>query len=188
MSRGCDLSLEFAILADYWFGDLPPADAERIGEHLFACDGCGDRLRALAALGDGVRRLAHRGAIQVAVTPSFLETATRAGLRVREYAVPSGGRVACTLTPQDDLLVSRLGADFTGVKRLDVVSQVEGAPEQRVEDVPVSPEARELIVLQAMPWVRALGPTVLHIRLVARDGAGERVLGDYTFDHTPSLA
>jgi hypothetical protein len=67
-----------------------------------------------------------------------------------------------------------------------VVSQVEGAPEQRIEDVPVNPEARELIVLQAVPWVRGLGPTVLHIRLVAREGVGERVLGDYTFDHTPT--
>lgn len=38
---------------------------------------------------------------------------------------------------------------------------------------------------QAMPWVREMGHTVVCVRLVRRDEAGERVLGDYTFAHTP---
>jgi hypothetical protein len=56
----------------------------------------------------------------------------------------------------------------------------------RAEDVPVNPEAPELIVAQSMPALRALGPSVIHMRLVSRDPAGDRVLGDYTFAHTPS--
>jgi len=39
---------------------------------------------------------------------------------------------------------------------------------------------------QSMPAVRALGRAVLHFRLVAREGPDDRVLGDYTFDYTPT--
>ena len=38
----------------------------------------------------------------------------RQGLRVREYRVPAGGRVDCTVTADDDLLVSHLEGDFRG--------------------------------------------------------------------------
>lgn len=186
MKHGCDQPLELAVLVDYWFGELSTADAERVEEHLLECDGCGDRLRALVAVGDGLRELAHQGAVQMIVTPSFLETASRAGLRAREYVVAPGARVACTVTAQDDLLIGRMRADFTGVSDLDVLLRVEGQPEVRIKDVPVSPDARELIMAQAMPVMRTLGRAVLHVRLVAREGPGERVLGDYTFDHTPT--
>ena len=120
------------------------------------------------------------------VTPSFLDTASREGLRLREYVVPPGGRVACTVTAQDDLLIARMRADFTGVSNLDVLLQVEDQPEVRIKDVPVSPDAHELIMVQAMPAARRLGRSVLRYRLVAPEGAGERILGDYTFDHTPT--
>ena len=183
---GCLSSIPLPTLVDYWFGDLPAAEAEPVEEHLFACSGCGEVLRAVVAMGDGIRRLAHRGAVSMVVTPSFLEAATRAGLRAREYVVPPGGRVACTVTMQDDLLFGRMRADFTGVSRLDLLVRVEGQPEARIEDLPISPEAEELIVAQSMPAARALGHTVFHFRLIAREGAGERVLGDYTFAHTPT--
>lgn len=186
MTRGCDDLLPFPALVSYWFGELPAADADRVEEHLFACDRCGDRARAFVALGDGVRRLAHRGAVHVVVTPSFLEAASRAGLTTREYAVPPGGRVACTVTPRDDLLVGRMQADFRGVSRLDLVLQAAGQQALRLEDVPFSPDARELILLESMPAARAMGRVEIHVRLLAREGSHERVLGDYTFDHTPT--
>jgi putative zinc finger protein len=186
--RACDQPLEFRDLVDYWFEELSTPDAERVEQHLFECDDCGGRLRALAALRDGVRRLAHAGTVQMTVTRSFLETAAREGLRSREYVVRPGERVACTVTAQDDLLISRMRADFTGVSRLDVLLRVEGEPEVRIPDVPIGRDAEELIMAQAMPAIRALGRAVLHYRLVAREGPSERVLGDYTFDHTPTLA
>jgi hypothetical protein len=186
VTRGCEEPLDLRTLVDYWFGDLSDAEAERVEEHLFQCDDCGGRLRALAELGDGVRRLAREGAVQMVVAPSFLEAAARNGLRVREYVVPPGGRVDCTVTRQDDLLISRMRADFTGVSRLDVCARAEGHPEVWIRDVPVSPDASELMIAQAMPALRALSRTVVHYRLVAREGELERVLGDYAFDHTPT--
>lgn len=188
MKPGCDRPLELPALSDYWFAELPEPEAGQVEEHLFACDECGARLRALLALGEGVRRLAHEGAIQVVVPPSFLEAASRAGLRIREYVVAPGGSVDCTVTPADDLLVGRMRADFRGTSRLDVLVEVEGQPVRTIEDVPVSPGAGELILAQSMPAARALGNVVFRFRLVAREGLDGRVLGDYTFRHAPTVS
>lgn len=188
MSGACARPLELATLADYWFEDAEPAEQERVEQHLMECEACSARLRGLVALGEGVRRAAREGAVQVVVSAAFVETAGRHGLRTREYRVPPGGRVACTVTPEDDLLLSRLEADFRGVSRLDVVSSWEGGPEQRVDDVPVSPDARELILAQSMPAMRALGDGVMRVRLVASEESGERLLGEYTFAHSPTRA
>ena len=183
MSARCPEPLGTRVLADYWFGDLSEPEQDRVEEHLMGCHDCSRALGELAAIGDGVRQLTPQGAFHVVVGPSFLETASRRGLRVREYAVSPGGRVACTVTAEDDLVISRLRGDFRGVTRLDLVAWTEGEPEQRVEDVPVDPSAPELIVAQSMPALRAMGTCVTRMRLVAD---GDRVLGEYTFAHTPS--
>jgi hypothetical protein len=186
MSGACDRPIELAVLIDYWLEDRDSPDDERIEEHLLGCDGCSGRLRELTALAAGVRRLAHDGAVAMVVTPSFLEKAAEEGLRTREYRLAPGERVSCTVTPDDDLLVGRLLGDFQGVQRLDVVTQTEGEPEHRIHDVPVSPNAQELIVAQAMPMVRGLGRALYRMRLLAQEPGGERVIGEYTFDHFPT--
>jgi hypothetical protein len=180
----CSEPLDLATLVDYWFGDLDGPDLDGIEEHLLECDACGSVLRSLMAMGDGVRRLARQGAFGVVVSPSFLETALQQGLRVREYRVPAGGRVACTVTAEDDLLVGRLQGDFRGVSRLDLVVQVEDGPEHRVFDLPVSPSSSELIVAQAMPALRAMLSSSMRMRLLAREGESDRLVGEYTFAHT----
>ena len=182
----CSEPLDLATLVDYWFGDLAGPDLDRVEEHLLECDLCGSMLRSLVATGDGVRRLAREGAFGVVVSPSFLETASRQGLRVREYRVPAGGCVDCTVTAEDDLLVGRLQGDFRGVSRLDLVVQFEDGSEHRVFDLPVSPSSPELIVAQAMPAVRALPSSTTRMRLLAREGEGDRLVGEYTFAHTRS--
>ena len=182
----CSEPLDLATLVDYWFGDLDGPDLDRVEEHMLECDACGSVLRSLVATGDGVRRLAREGAFGVVVSPAFLETASRQGLRVREYRVPAGGRVDCTVTAEDDLLVSYLEGDFRGVSRLDLVVQVEDGPEHRVFDLPISPSSPELIVAQAMPALRALPSATMRMRLLAREGEGDRLVGEYTFAHTAS--
>jgi len=187
MSARCEQPIDPADLLDYWLTDGERPDDDAIEEHLLGCDACSGRLRGLAALGEGVRQLARRGAVEVVVTPSFLEKAEREGLRTREYRVPAGGRVDCTVTREDDLLVGRLQGDFRGITRLDVIALEEGRPEQRIPDVPVSPDAGELILAQSMPFLRAMGRTRTRVRLLAQEAGGERLVGEYTFDHTPTV-
>lgn len=182
----CLEALDLAVLADYWFGDLKLPDEERVEEHLLGCGECSGRLHILVATGEGVRRLARQGAFHLVVSPSFLETASRQGLRVREYSVPPGGRVACTVTAEDDLVVARLEGDFTGITRLDLVRQIEDGPEERFEDLPVASSSHELIVAQSMPALRALASSTTRLRLLAREPGGDRLVGEYTFAHTPS--
>lgn len=184
MTAHCPDPLDPATLVDYWFGDLAGTDEDRVETHLLECDACAAGLRDIAATGDGVRRLAYQGAFHVVVSSSFLEAASRQGLRVREYHVPPGGRVACTVTADDDLLVSRLQGDFRGVSRLDLLVKVEDGPEQRVEDLPVSPTSAEVILAQAMPALRAMGSNVVRMCLLARERGGDRLVGEYTFAHT----
>jgi hypothetical protein len=182
----CPERIDGATLVDYWFGDLARPDEDRVEEHLLECDACGSALRDLVATGDGVRRLAHQGAFNMVVSPSFLEAASRQGLRVREYRVRAGGRVDCTVTADDDLLVGRLQGDFRGISRLDLVVQVENGPEHRVFDLPVSPSSAEVIVTQAMPALRAMPSSTMRMRLLAREGEADRLVGEYMFAHTPS--
>jgi hypothetical protein len=187
MSARCEQPIDPADLLDYWLADGERPDDDAIEEHLLGCDACSGRLRGLAALGEGVRQLARRGAAEAVVTPSFLEQAAREGLRMREYRVRAGERVDCTVTRQDDLVVSRLQGDFRGIMRLDLLELVDGWPEQRILDVPVPRDAGELIIAQSMPLVRALGRTRTRVRLLAQEAGGERLVGEYTFDHTPTV-
>jgi hypothetical protein len=187
MSDACAQPLDLATLVDYWLEDEASPDRESVEEHLIGCEGCSRRLQGLVSIGEGVRRVAQEGAVQVVVTPAFLEQAAREGLRTREYRVTPGGRVACTVLPEDDLVVGRLQGDFTGVSRLDVVSFAEGWPEERLADIPFSPDAPELIVAQAMPALRAMRESVIHMRLLAQEEGSERLLGEYTFAHSPTL-
>jgi hypothetical protein len=187
MIARCREPLELAVLVDYWFGELPPPDQDHLEEHVLDCGECSARLQDLVAIGEGVRRLAPQGAFRVVVSPSFLEAASRQGLRVREYKVPPGGRVACTVTLDDDLIVSRLRGDFREVSRLDLVTQAEDGPERRIENLPIVPSSQELIVAQSMPYLRAImGSCVTRIRLLAHEPGGDRLVGEYTFAHTPS--
>jgi hypothetical protein len=185
VSTPCDRPLEPQTLADYWLdGDV--RDHEELEAHLFACDSCTQRLQDMVTLGEGVARLVRDGSVELVVTPSLLAKATSEGLRIREYRLAPGERVSCTVTPEDDWLVARLVARFDGVSRLDIVAEQDGVPLRRIQDVPFEPEAGELIVAQAMPGVRLLQHAHLRMRLMSQEAGGERLVGEYTFDHHPT--
>lgn len=182
----CATPVPFAALVDYWLGDLDAAREEQVERHLFACGACCATLERVADLVGGIRALVRRGAIAAAVTPEFVEALSRAGLRLRQYAVPRDGSVHCTVAPDDDLLISRLQAPLAGVERLDVVHiEGEGAPPQRLLDVPFSETANEVVLVPRIDRIRALRESTATIRLVAVEPGGERVLGEYRFIHAP---
>jgi hypothetical protein len=186
MSARCDRPIELAALVDYWFEEQADAGDDAIERHLLECESCSGRLRGLVVLGDGVRQLAHAGAIEMVVAPSFLERARREGLRIREYRMPPGGSVVCTVAPEDDLIVGHIEGDFKGTSRLDLVWQGHGAPERRIQDVPVNPDAHELVLVQSMPVMRRMGVASARLRVVAPEPHGPRLVGEYTFNHEPS--
>ena len=182
----CSDPIDATTLADYWLGVLSPDDEDSLEEHLFRCDECGQRLQEVIALAEGIRKLAREGALRLVVSDSFLERATREGLRVRQYSPPAGGRVDCTVTADDDLLVARLAADLSGARRVDLsLCDETGMERERLHDIPFHAAQREVVFNEPIEKARAAPANVLLVKLVAVDEQGDRVLGQYTFNHTP---
>ena len=183
----CTHPLDSGSLADYWLALLPATEEASLEEHLLGCADCSERLEEIAALADGIRQLARSGSLRLIVTQSFLDLAASQGLRVRQYAPPAGGSVNCTVTAQDDLLIGRLAADLSSAERVDVsLCSADGSERGRLRDIPFRRAHTDVIFNEPIQAARALASGVLLVKLVAVEGQGERVLADYTFNHTAS--
>ncbi len=186
-STHCPMPLALEVLEDYWLADLSQSEEVAAEQHLLACDECSGRLRDVVKLADGIRAVARGGTLRVVVTDAFLNRLAQEGLHVREYRVTPGGRVACTLTAEDDLVVGRFVAPLGGVERVDLAQyDAEGGEVQRFRDLPFDPTAGEVLFTARTDVLRTLPATVQRYRLIAVEAGGERVLAEYTFAHTPS--
>ena len=185
----CLNPIDAAMLADYWIAALPESEEESIEQHLFTCDDCGARLREVMALADGVRSLAREGSLRMTVSDAFLKHAAGEGLRIREYAPPRGGRIECTVTAEDDFLIARLTADLSGAKRVDLcICDGLGVEQLRMPDIPVHVGANSVLYQESITYAKASSSNRMIARLVALDDeGGERLLGEYTFNHTRTL-
>ena len=185
----CSNPIDAAVLADYWLAALASSEEEAVEEHLLDCDRCGARLREVIALAEGVRNLAREGCLRMVVSDVFLQRAAQEGLHVREYAPPPGGGVQCTVTTEDDILVGRLAANLSGVKRVDLsICDQRGVEQLRLPDIPVHSGASNVVYQESITFWKAAPTCKMIARLVTFDEAGsERLLGEYTFNHTRSL-
>jgi len=183
----CANPIDPATLGDYWLAELSPTEESAVEEHIFSCEDCTRQLQFVIALAEGIRTLARQGNLGMVVTREFLDRLAREGLRAREYAPQAGGAVACTVTAQDDLLIGRLAADLTGIERVDVaLCDPSGAERQRLQDIPFRAGLSEVMLNYPIGLARQSGPDVLVMKLLAVTSQGERLLGEYTFNHTPS--
>jgi hypothetical protein len=185
----CANPIEAAVLMDYWLAALPSADEEAVEQHLMTCDGCGDRLREVIALADGLRALARSGSLQVVISDQVVKRAAATGLRVREYAPPRGEGIQCTVASDDDLLVARLAVDLTTASRVDLSwCDPRGIERHRMADIPIRAEAGSVICQQSITWAKTSPTSSMIARLLAVDEKGEeRLLGEYTFHHTRTI-
>ncbi len=185
----CPNPIDEAVLADYWLAVLADSEEEAVELHLLDCDHCGTRLREMIALAEGVRNLAREGSLRMVVSDAFLQRAAAEGLRIRQYDVPAGGGVECTVTAGDDLLIGRLAANLSGAKRVDIcICDDRGAEQFRLPDIPVHPDTKRINFQESIVFAKASPTSKMIMRLVTFDEAGsERALGEYTFNHTRSL-
>jgi hypothetical protein len=185
----CASPIDAGVLADYWLATLSPHEEEAVEEHLLVCDDCGARLSETIALAEGVRSIAREGSLRLVVSETFLKRAEEEGLHVRQYAPPRGGKVECTITAEDDILVGRLAADLTGAKDVDLsICDGEGTEMLRLPDIPIA-ETRDGVIFQESSTLAKAAPSsVMIVRLLTRDDAdAERILGEYTFDHKRTI-
>lgn len=184
MSATCDEPIGDDVLLDLWTGELAAARRRSVETHLLACEPCARRMERVQAMADGLRSLAEQGRVPGVVLPAVVERLRQGGRRLREYRVRPGGTVHCTVAPDDDVVLSRLVTDFRGVSRVDLVTQLNDGPEQRLNDVPFDPGASELLLVPALEGMIDKAH-VFRLRLLAVGPGGERSLGEYTFDHRP---
>jgi hypothetical protein len=189
MTVNCRTPIDVAVLADYWLAALVNAEEERVEQHLLSCDECGARLREVIALADGIRNLAREGSLRMIVSDRFLERARQEGLRVREYTVPAGGGVQCTVSAEDDVLIGRLAANLSGAGRVDLlICDERGIEQLRLPDIPVHSGAGSVLYQESITFAKAAPTNKMIARLVTLDEGGkERLLGEYTFNHTRTM-
>jgi hypothetical protein len=93
--------------------------------------------------------------------------------------------VQCAVWDDDDVLVTRLRADFSGINAVDAVLRLDTGEEwSRATDIPIAGGSRELIMALPAELVRR-APEVA-IRLTLRSSAASpdtAPLAEYTFDH-----
>lgn len=186
----CARPIEFQQLLAYWLGELPDSDAAALEEHYLGCGHCARRLEQLVALANGIRAAVRDGVVRTVITPSFLADLKRAGMRIREYRVEPGERVACTIRMDDDAVVARMQVPLAGVKRIDLLDSLDLGDgrlhEWRFEDVPFDSAAGEVLNLPSAIAVKSMPRFTSRVRLLCVDDAGERLLGEYTFAHSAS--
>ena len=182
----CASPIPLATLLEYWLGELDAAREAQLDEHLLGCGHCSANLQGLVDLGGEVRAAVRAGAVHAVLTDAFVQRLAAQGLRLREYRVPHNGSVHCTVAPDDDLLITRLDAPLAGIERLDVESAGGGdAGFERLRDVPFDAAAGEVVLTSRMKQIRALPASTVRMRLLAVAPSGERLVGEYTFHHTP---
>ena len=181
----CPTPLADDLVLDWWTGALGVAEARRVERHLLSCGTCAARAQLLAAVAEGVSGLVREGRLPAVLSPIVVERLRHEGRRIREYRLAPGGTVQCSVAPDDDVVLARLRADLSGASRVDLVRRTDDGPEQRLADLPFDPASGELIFAPPADVLRAMPAHVERMRLYAVEPAGERLLGEYTFDHSP---
>jgi len=182
----CPVPIPLDALVAYWLGELDEAAEAQLDEHLFGCGTCSAQLQDLVGLGDGIRMLVQRGRLRAVVTDALPKRLVDAGLRVREYVVSRNGSVHCTIAPDDDVVFARLEAPLTDVRQLDVlVFPAEGPGHERLEHVAFNASASEVVVVPGTDLLRSLPASTMRMQLVAVEHGSDRLIGEYTFHHTP---
>ena len=180
----CIRAIPTSALLTYWMGESVAEEAT-VEEHLMECPHCSMRLASLVRLGQGIRRATRSGNFHGVLSASFIDTLRKDGLRVREYRLQPNTSVACTVTPEDDLVVSYLSAPLREVQRLDLVFEdLVAGHAVRMMDVAFDPAAEQVVLAPNTTALRAFDTGPRRARLIAVQDGVERELGSYTFDHT----
>lgn len=182
----CEGPIPEATLLDYWARDLAQAESERIEEHLFACGDCSERLNQLAAIGSGLTSLVRQGRLSGIVSRALLNRLQRDGVHVRMYSLVPGETVACAVFPGDDLVVTALRADFTGVDAVTLsVTGTAGTPIAHFDDVPLPGLGGEVFYVTPAAVVHEMPSTRLQLTLSSA-GDSSVELGRYVLEHSAS--
>ncbi len=173
-----------ATLLAWWLDELDEEEADDVEAHLFECEECGARLRELLRMGAAVKRALLAGHVAGAVSGRFIDRLREDGLNIREYRLEAGDSVACTVAPDDDLVVSYLQAPLAGVRQLDAVFD-DHTGTHRATHIPFDAQANEVAFIAPTALLKTWGKARQRVRLLTVAQGAERVIAEYTFNHAP---
>jgi len=182
MTAACASPIADEQLVDYWAGELPAADGSALEEHLFSCAECSARLEAVASVAGGVAALARQGRISGIISRAMLNKLQRDGVRVRQFTLDPGETVPCAAYPGDDVVVTSLNANLSGVQSVSLrVTGPGGTTFGAIDDIPVSASSTGVLWVTPGAFVRSMPSTQLRLTLRSADDA---LLGEYVLEHT----
>jgi len=180
----CREPIPFEEVVDYWSGDLTRADEDRIDEHVFTCAACARELADAEALARGIAAMVRGGRLYSIVTDSILNRLAADGLRIRMYTLEGSAVIPCAVWADDDLIVSRIRADFTGADSVSIVTRrASGEEIRRVSDIAIRPGQQEILNAFSAAHLRRLPATQVHVTVTAHAASGDRTLAEYTLEH-----
>ena len=180
----CPAPIGFADVVDYWAGDLTRAEEDRIEEHVFACADCAREFAAVQALARDIASVARDGRLHSVVTDAMLNRLAADGVRIRTYTLEGSGIVPCAVWADDDLVVSRIRADFGEAQSVSIVTrQASGEEINRVSDIAIRAGQREILNAFSAAHLRKLPATRVNVTVMAQIGSEERTIAEYTLEH-----
>lgn len=185
MMHQCQAPIPDLTLLDCWARDLSEGSAlDRVEEHLFTCGDCSARVQQMAAFGAALATLARQGRVSGMVSRAVLNRLQRDGVHVRMFSLVPGETVPCAVFPGDDLIVTALRADFSGVDTVTLsVTGSGGSPFGRYEDVPVSGLGGEVFWANPAALIHQMPSMRLELTLTSA-GAARPELGRYVLEHS----
>jgi hypothetical protein len=171
-------------LLAWWLDELDEVEAHEVEKHLFECEDCSARLRELLQLGAAVKRALLEGHVAGAVNGRFIDRLREDGLNIREYRLAAGASVACTVAPDDDLVVSYLQAPLEGIRQLDAEFD-DHTGVHRTTHIPFDAAANQVAFIAPTALLKTWGVARQRVRLLAVTQGAERLVGEYTFNHSP---
>ena len=183
-AQRCSTPIPFADAVDYWAGELTAAEEQRIEDHVFTCSACGGELAAAEALAQGIAAMARAGRLHSVITDSILNRLAADGVRIRMFTLEGPAVVPCAVWADDELIVSRIRADFSGAGSVTIVTRrASGEEILRVSDVAVRPGQREILNAFSAAQLRKLPATRVHVSVTTNSENGERTIAEYTLEH-----
>jgi hypothetical protein len=146
----------------------------------------GTRLGLSAA---NVRVVRHQGIERLRRCMKLDEELPRVSLdvqrpcRCRSY-LPTGSERWTTSSRPDSRSTCLAAAPLQDVRRLDLIFEGKGW-RQRLQDIAFDPASGEVVFAPSVAELRKLGVTTQRAQLVAVSPEAERVIGNYTFNHSP---
>ena len=180
----CSAPIGFGDVVDYWAGDLTQAEEDRIEEHVFTCAECARELASAQALARDIASVAREGRLHSVVTDAILNRLAADGVRIRTYTLEGSGVVPCAVWADDDLVVSRIRANFEGADSVTIVTrQASGEEITRVSDIALLPGQHEILNAFSAAHLRKLPATRVHVTVTGQTGSEQRTLAEYTLEH-----